>query len=433
MIEFELLDPMTMPDLVLTRTGQPSTRQPVTSDNILWLLEGMKVKPRWNVMDQGMILEHPGFTSEPDTQQAAEMVIEDMALRMNMQNLQRVREIVEVAAKMDPFHPFEDYLMGLTWDGRDRLGDLAATVTTSNALWPVYLRRWLVQVCEAACGWREKARPLPHVLTFAGPQGIGKGTWFSNLFSRTEGVFAADAQLHLDRASAKDDQLAVLRCLVAELSEIDTTFRRSDVGALKAFLSRPVDNLRAPYARKAVPRRRNTVFCGSVNNMDFLMDSTGSRRFWPVMVERIAWDHGIGFAQVWAQAYDLWCEGEAFVLTRDEDAARIVESDTFQHEPSEAEAVYNYFDEARMARPMETWLPVTRNEVAKLVGVKGNLSPAGGSNVNAAMEKLFGPRRARLMGKRRAWMVPIDVAEARLGDVRILDKYLSGVTVEEPE
>jgi putative DNA primase/helicase len=58
------------------------------------------------------------------------------------------------------------------------------------------------------------------------------------------------------------------------------------------------------------------VFYGSVNENEFLSDSTGNRRFWVVRVKSINYNHKLDMQQVWAevksQHYDA---GEGWFLT----------------------------------------------------------------------------------------------------------------------
>lgn len=422
---YETPDASELPDLIVTAAGVPAANQLVTTANVKWLVDELGVRPRLDMLSHDLVLVHEEIGPSRKKQALGLAHIEDMAQRVRLKNLDRVRELLGVLAMEDPFHPFEDYLTGLAWDGQDHLGALAATITTQTGLWPVYLRRWLVQVCEAACGWREeRARSLPHVLVFAGDQGLGKATWFGRLFEALPEAFLADAQLHLDRSTGKDDQLSVLSHLVAELAEIDASFKKSDVGAMKSFLSRTTDRLRAPYARQADIRLRGTVFCGSVNETEFLLDKTGSRRFWPVAVEAISWDHGVDMAQVWAQAFALWCDGEEYWLTPEENQARVVEAEAFDHVYNEEELLAAHFHD----NAGERRFPLTRTEIMLLLDL--GRSPAVGANVTRWLTKHHGKYR-KIQGKKRSWMVPLGPVHLQKVPVPEAYRYLEGVTDDE--
>ena len=296
-------------------------------------------------------------------------------------------------------------MKGLEWDGVDRIGDLAASVTTDNALWAVYLENWLVQVCEGVCGWRRARKfSLPYVLVLVGGQGVGKTHWLKSL---GHSWIKAEAELHLSSTAGKDHQLEVLKWPMAELAELDGIFRKSDISHMKAFISREEDSIRAPYARRAVIRARMTTFCGSVNDAEFLTDSSGSRRFWPVLVEGISWSFAMDWAQLWAQAHAFWNEDSEFGLTAAEDAQRAaVAIETHTLLSPEAENIAAFYD--AHAHLTETFVPMNRTEILKMLGYR-NLSPRAVAEAGRWLVQELGKHRTLSVGKtskKRAWMFP---------------------------
>jgi predicted P-loop ATPase len=105
---------------------------------------------------------------------------------------------------------------------------------------------------------------------------------------------------------------------------------RTEVGAIKAFISRTHDRFRPPYGKRLVDLPRQCVFAGSVNpEGGYLKDATGGRRFWPVHcttinVERLRADRD----QLWAEARDRFRAGEPWWLeTRELNDAATKEQD----------------------------------------------------------------------------------------------------------
>ena len=116
-----------------------------------------------------------------------------------------------------------------------------------------------------------------YMLILEGPQSSGKSTacrvlgdpWFSDDLPGNVG--SRDAALHLRG-----------RWLV-EISELHS-FGRTEIDALKAFLTRRIDIYRPPYARKDINQPRQGMFIGTCNLRVYMTDPTGSRRFWPVTI-----------------------------------------------------------------------------------------------------------------------------------------------------
>jgi hypothetical protein len=54
---------------------------------------------------------------------------------------------------------------------------------------------------------------------------------------------------------------------------------KKDIDTLKAFISLTYDENRPPYSRGTVTHPRRTSYCGTTNDMQFLVDTTGNRRF----------------------------------------------------------------------------------------------------------------------------------------------------------
>ena len=195
----------------------------------------------------------------------------------------RVDEWMMGYAHKHAYHPFEVYLDGLSslpFDPMCPMFDkLFRTLNIDederdNA--EVFVRRWFISVVAAVRG--HAGAGMKGVLTFAGNQGIGKTSWFREIFP--EDMFCEG--LVLDPHN-KDTIIKATDHLVCELGELDATFRR-DIPALKAFISSQYDQIRHPYAAKTSQHPRRTVFCATVNQTNFLVDDTGNSRFWPVEV-----------------------------------------------------------------------------------------------------------------------------------------------------
>ena len=145
----------------------------------------------------------------------------------------------------------------MKWDGQDRFTAMLGTVDTDTPdLFATYFRRWCLQTIEASCGWavrRESQKAL--CLVLAGKQNIGKTRW---LMSLAPGFCAEGKHLSLDSHASRDSKHEALQGIIVELGELDTTFKKTVVGSLKAFISQDTDEYRLPYAPEWLTRPRCT-------------------------------------------------------------------------------------------------------------------------------------------------------------------------------
>jgi predicted P-loop ATPase len=146
-------------------------------------------------------------------------------------------------------------------------------------------------------------------LILEGPQGIKKSTALRVL---AEPWFTDE----IADLGSKDAALQTRGVWVIEIAELDS-MSRSEVGRIKAFMSRSTDRFRPPYGKRPIESPRQCVFAGSVNHSTYLRDETGGRRFWPVEcqapvidVDALARDRD----QLWAEAVSLYFDGNVWWL-----------------------------------------------------------------------------------------------------------------------
>src|SRR6266536_6344004 len=102
--------------------------------------------------------------------------------------------------------------------------------------------------------------------------------WSSDVCSSDLRDWMSDTPL---RIGDKDSYVAQRGVWCYELAELDS-FNRAETSASKAFFSSPKDKYRPPYGHRDIVAPRQTLFAGTVNHDQYLRDSTGNRRYWPV-------------------------------------------------------------------------------------------------------------------------------------------------------
>ena len=214
-------------------------------------------------------------------------------------------------ARRHRFHPVRDYLDGLTWDGTPRLETWlttyggAADTDYTRAVGRIFLIAAVRRVRTPGAKFDE----LP---ILEAEQGTFKSQALRALCARDD-WFSDDLPLGVD---AKQIIERTAGKWLIEASEMHG-YSNASVDRLKGMLARQVDGpVRLAYGRTSVEVPRQFVTAGTTNHLtEYLRDSTGNRRFWPVRVTRFDVDAlSRDRDQVWAEAAARESTGAAIRL-----------------------------------------------------------------------------------------------------------------------
>lgn len=177
------------------------------------------------------------------------------------------------------FNPLQSYLDALEWDGVPRIDEalnkyLGAEKTEYNlAAFRVFLQGAVHRAYNPGC-------KFDYMMVLIGKQGDGKSTLFKFLACNDDWY---DENFNFKDTNNKTTIEKMAGKWFLEMGEMDTMKKdmvTSD--ALKAFVSSVSDDYRVPFARRKETRKRQCVFCGTSNDINFLKDRTGNRRYLPI-------------------------------------------------------------------------------------------------------------------------------------------------------
>jgi predicted P-loop ATPase len=310
------------PDLKASAKGE-KTPLP-TAENVAALMEFLGVGVTYDVMQKRVraINVRRVTDDENDFNQACAM-LESEAARHGLKQ-PSVARFLDPLARLNPSNVPLDYLEKNV--PRGGISEPIKELVRGAGMSPpdfaeTALTRWLIQACAAADsakrGHTNARTEFGYVLVLAGQQGVKKTSLLHSLMTaELHPYFSPGRTLEL---SNKDSLIAAVSNWVIELGELDATFKKSDIAAMKAFFTNHSDVIRAPYAKEASRFIRRTVFVATVNHTKFLMDDTGNRRFWPITVtQRMEWPEGLA-AAIWAEAWQRYLAGEQWWLTAEEE------------------------------------------------------------------------------------------------------------------
>jgi putative DNA primase/helicase len=189
-----------------------------------------------------------------------------------------VERAVAVIAHRNPRHEVRDWLNSLRHDGMPRLN--ALTVRYLGADDTPYNRRvGEILLISAIARIKRPGCKVDTVPVLEGPQGARKSTAIKALF----GAWCSDSAVEIGN---KDAYQLLRGAWAIEFAEVDK-YRGRDAAVLKSFISSPVDRYRPSYGRRTVDIPRQCVFVGTTNEVEYLGDATGGRRWLPVRVGEI--------------------------------------------------------------------------------------------------------------------------------------------------
>lgn len=238
-----------------------------------------------------------------------------------------IDDALQEVTQDNKFHPVRQYLTGLSWDGECRLDTLFIDYIGAEDTEYIraVTRKW---VCGAVARVMDPGVKFDTAIVLYGSQGLGKSLILERLGRKWFNNSLVDIK-------TKDALEQIQGSWIVELAELAPTYK-NDNEIVKAFISRTSDRFRSPYGRRTEEYPRQCVFAGSTNNLMFLKDRTGNRRFWPITGDKDrktknSWDLSKDeIDQLWAEAYHYWSEGEPLVLegALEEEALRIQLSHT---------------------------------------------------------------------------------------------------------
>ncbi|MCQ2414568.1 MAG: hypothetical protein MJ063_00750 [Lachnospiraceae bacterium] len=220
------------------------------------------------------------FDQETLQENLATIFSDDLKEKFKGSTVGAIDNYLNVIAGKNTVNPVTEKLYSTPkWDGTDRISELfeIMRIPESDTLSRILVHKWLLGALALTYNTVEHPYGSDGVLVLQGKQGIGKSSLVSKL-----GIDATLCKtgLYIDTRD-KDTIIRCTSCWIAELGEIGCTMK-SDIDRLKAFLTDACDNYRVPYGRADRRIARRTSFVATTNEERFLIDGTGSRRFWTV-------------------------------------------------------------------------------------------------------------------------------------------------------
>lgn len=219
------------------------------------------------------------------------------------------------------YNPVKDYLEDCyeKWDKKPRISDFLPTFlgVEKSDITTLQTRLFLVGAITKVFNPESK---FDYVFDLAGGQGSGKTTLLKKL---SNGWYTDQFSDFRD----KDSYVNMLRAWIVNDDEMTAT-ARSSFEDLKKFASAEKLEFRKAYGRNTTNVYKNFVLARTTNQVQYLKDKTGSRRFLANLVDKSKQIfHPVEdlnqkeVDQVWGEAMNLFRGGFKLGLTREQEAA----------------------------------------------------------------------------------------------------------------
>ena len=326
--------------------GQEGKRPWATPEDIMHYLADA-VSLRRNMVKARPEYREPG-TAPDDWRLLDNTKLNTLYVNMNNQMRASKDDIYSVInSEYSPaFYPFHHYLESLPrWNGRDdAIRVLSLTVTVKGGeekqeLFYQYLKKWLVGM---VAGWIDPQDVNTAMLVLIGRQGSNKTTWFNYLLPpQLQQYYCLKVN---SGEMLKDDRLKLSQYGLICYEELDA-MSDAVMNQLKSVMTMRYTDERIPFDRFPEQRKHIASYCATGNNVIFLNDKTGTRRFLPFEVESILSprDFPFDYEGLYSQAYGLYCQGFKYYFSGAEEDALLQHNVTFETPRTEEELVDYYF------------------------------------------------------------------------------------------
>ena len=220
------------------------------------------------------------------------------------------------------------------------------------------------------------------ILVLLGRQGTFKSSFMSNILPPClRSYYSVKTNSH---RMDKDDAFALAENFLINFEEIDS-MQRNELNQLKALTTVAYIKDRPAYGRRKVRLPHRASFCATGNNLQFLTDNTGNRRWLVFEVDHIdnPWTANINYDGVYAQAKALIESGYRYWFDSDEivDINRL--NREFETPDTAREMVVTHF---RRPKPYEKCLYLTSTQIAARFAPQLKVSPVAVGRVLRELE-----------------------------------------------
>lgn len=341
-------------------------------------------------IDREFLLDHVCYN--------AKLWLEEHYQNLNLPK-KEVGAVVDNIGRKNPYHPIKDKLNSLpAWDGVARLDKMLTKYfgAADSKLHDAYSSKIMIaavaRVFDPGC-------QVDTMLGLIGKQGAKKGQSIKALAYGDEWFSNTPIDIR-----NKDGAIAIQGKWLVEIPECHGVFG-GNYDLSKSWLTIHVDRYRAPFSTYAEDHKRGCVFWATTNSMDleFLADSTGSRRFWFLTVKNIDLDGLIQARdQLWAEALYRYHAREPWWLSPQLERERAEMNQRYALNDSWEDLIGFFLNEQNLEDGVAYFKLV---EVYEYIGIDPKMRDQKSQKRIAAILRSLNAKKKQVRhGKSRSWL-----------------------------
>lgn len=280
-------------------------------------------------------------------------------------NSDRIRSAINVVASRHAYNPVKEYFDSAEkeWDGDDRLHNVFSDylgvekTPATDLIADIWFRGAVAKAYNPMV-------KFDFVLDLVGGQGAGKTTFLQKIAPL--GYYTDQFLSFTD----KDDFAVMRRSLIVNDDELTAT-SNSSFEELKKFVTLQMFEYRKPYGHTAERFPKNFVMARTTNELYYLKDKTGERRFLPIHVSKAAQKfHPVTdltpeyVKQLWGQVVSEYHKNQSFYLPEEAEAVLNEQRENFMYTDEVEDQIEMMLDSTFKTRTF-----VTASEIALQMGV----------------------------------------------------------------
>lgn len=385
--------------------------------NFKYLLDSVGIKVRRNLVTKKNEITGSEELAGKDYN-IQTVAIRDMTTRMGLNlSKQDTNDFLDYIADKNKYSPVCDYLEDCyhDYDGKDYITPLFnmfvldPDVHQNTEFCKKLFSKFLLECAAIPFNCKSVTAPATQegVLTLVSTkQGIGKTRFPRNTILKDMPEYLITGET-IDPKD-KDSVSRASGCWLFELSEFEESLTTKKQDALKSFIDRGVDRIRPVYAREQVDNPRICVLYATTNRTNFLYDSTGGRRWWPIAIKAINIDKDFNARQLWGQVMHLLRdEHEEPYLNAEELKELEKHNNNFSAQTDEEIAIYEVFDFSEV--DTGKWQTLTAGEIADNLNTRFDCrryTPKKVGTALTAMSRKDGRITKRMVHGRANYFIP---------------------------